>query len=339
VQGPLPREPGNARLEKYIALTSASAEAGGAKPVGFASFASYGLNEYALGVREQAPKISFLQEAYKSLRIVGRVGASQAARRLHEKKAPAATSVAEPSRVAMLSQLAAKARGPIVNEADAKTILGAFGIGVPPERKVVTLEDALRAADEIGYPVVLKFLSSAVLHKSDIGGVHLNLRSAQDLRRAFDLTRASLRRHSVREEGYLVAQFVEGGAEMALGIHNDPEVGPLVMVGAGGVLLELMKDVEFGAVPLTHTVAQAMVRRLKSHKLLTGFRGKPPLDVDALCSAMVQLGQLAVDCSGIVESVDINPLVVMPRGCVALDAAIVLKPRPAEHAKPAAANG
>jgi succinyl-CoA synthetase beta subunit len=187
--------------------------------------------------------------------------------------------------------------------------------------------------------VVLKFLSSVVLHKSDIGGVHLNLQSAEDLRGAFDLVHASLRRHRVREEGYLVAPFVEGGVEMALGIHHDPEVGPLVMVGAGGVLLELIKDVEFGAVPLAHATAEAMVRRLKSHKLLTGFRDKPPLDVDALCSAMVQLGQLAADCSGLVESIDVNPLVVMPKGCVALDAAIVLKPRSAEHARPAAANG
>ena len=151
------------------------------------------------------------------------------------------------------------------------------------------------------------------------------MRTPEDLRRAFDTLRIDLQRHGVREEGYLVAQFIDGGVEMALGIHNDPEVGPLVMVGAGGVLLEVIKDVEFSAPPIDQAIARNMIGRLKSYKLLTGFRGKPPLDIDALCSAVIQVARLAEDCGDIIQSVDINPLVVLPNGCLALDAAIILR--------------
>lgn len=327
VQGPLPREPGSVRQEKYIALGNAFAAGGGKKPVAFLSFASYGLTDHALGVRAQAPNLSFLQETYKSLRSIGRLGASLEAQRIRkqaEGRLRVVASAERNSRVAAVSELARKG-GPIVNEANAKAVLAHYGIRTPPEQVVYSLQDALQAADEIGYPVVFKLLSSDVLHKSDIGGVHLALRSPEDLQRAFETTRGNLQRRGLREEGYLVAQFVEGGVEMALGIHNDPEVGPLIMVGAGGLLLELMNDVAFSAPPIDEAAARSMVQRLKSHKLLTGFRGNPPLDVDALCSAIVQLGSLAEECGHFIESVDINPVVVLPEGCLALDAAIVLR--------------
>lgn len=335
VQGSIPREAGSPRSEKYIALTNAFAESGNRKPVAFTSFASYGLTEYALDLRSQAPKVSFLQEAYKTLRAVGRVGASVQARRLRdgdqERLFDAASSAERAKRRAQISGLIGKTGGQILNEADAKTLLTCYGIKSPAERVVGTLEQALRAAEEIGYPVVLKFLSSEVLHKSDIGGVQLGIRTPDDLRRAFDTLRANVQQHGVRDEGYLVAQFVEGGAEMALGIHNDPEVGPLVMAGAGGVLLELIKDVEFGAPPISLAMANAMVDRLKSKKLLTGFRGKPPLDINAFCLAITQLATLATECGDLIQSIDINPLVVLPNGCLALDAAIVLKGNQSSH--------
>jgi acyl-CoA synthetase (NDP forming) len=273
--------------------------------------------------------VSFLQEAYKSLRAVGRIGESIEAQRLrsHAERQPGskAMSAERASAIAKISELKAKSSGQLLNEADAKAILASYGIRTPAERVVRTSEEAVQAAGEIGYPVVLKFLSSEVLHKSDIGGVHLGIRTPEELRHAFEAVRGNIQRHGIREEGYLVAQFIEGGAEMALGIHNDPEVGPLVMVGAGGVLLELIKDVEFSSPPVSLAMAHAMVGRLKSHKLLTGFRGKPPLDIDALCSAITQVAAIAEDCGDVIQSIDINPLVVLADGCLALDAAIVLK--------------
>ena len=335
VQGSIPREAGSPRAEKYIGLTNAFAEGGNRKPIAFTSFASYGLTEYALGLRSQAPKVSFLQEAYKSLCAVGRVGAGVQARALREqdKERPSetASSAEKAKRMARVADLIGKKGGQILNEADAKTLLASYGIKSPAERVVGTLDDALRAAAEIGYPVVLKLLSSEVLHKSDIGGVQLGIRTPDELRTAFDTLRANVQRHGVRDEGYLVAQFVEGGVEMALGIHNDPEVGPLVMAGAGGVLLELIKDVEFGAPPISLAMANAMVDRLKSKKLLTGFRGKPPLDIGSFCLAITQLATLAAECGDLIQSIDINPLVVLPNGCLALDAAIVLKGNQSSH--------
>ncbi len=331
VQGPLPRVPGSPRNEKYIALGNAFAASRATKPIAYTSFASYGLTDYALGLRAQAPRLSFLQEGFKSLRAIGRVGAAAAARRRREaaERQPGAgmTPKERASRIARVSELVKASDGPILNEADAKKVLSCYGIPTPLERVVNSLEEALHAADEIGYPVVLKFISSTVLHKSDIGGVHLDIRTHQDLSRAFEMLRTNARVHGVPEEGYLVAQFIAGGVEMALGIHNDPEVGPLVMVGAGGVLLELIKDVEFIAPPVNVTLANEAIRRLKSHKLLSGFRGRPPLDTNALCSAMTQLAALAEECGGLILSVDINPIVVLPQGCIAVDAAIVLKGR------------
>ena len=331
VQGPLPREAGSPRLEKYIALTSAFVAGDDRKPVAFVSFASYGLTDYARDIRAQAPKVSFLQEAYKSLRAVARVGASAEAQQLRiiAQQRVSAPGPGRGERIARVASLADKTTGHIVNEANAKGFLAQYGIQIPAEHAVRTLEEALQTAQEIGYPVVLKFLSSEILHKSDIGGVQLGIRTPDDLRRGFEALRQNLQRHGVREDGYLIAAFIEGGVEMALGIHNDPEVGPLVMVGAGGVLLELIKDVEFRAPPIDRAVAHDMVSRLKSYRLLTGFRGKPALDVDALCSAIVQLSAVAEDCGDLIQSIDINPILVLPKGCLALDAAIVLAGDPA----------
>jgi acetyltransferase len=329
VQGSLPREPGSARMEKYIALCSAFAESGDKKPVAFTSFASYGLTDYSLQIREKAPKVSFLQEAYKTLRAVGRVGQaieSQAMRAQAEQRLAAEkSSAARALRAARASELLANASGRVVNEAEAKAILASYGIRSPDERVVANLDEALKVARDIGYPVVLKLVSSEVLHKSDMGGVHLDLRTPEKLQSAFESLRENVARNGIREEGYLVAQYVDGGAEMALGIHNDPEVGPLVMVGAGGIFLELIKDVEFRAPPVDIDIARDMVSRLSMRKLLAGYRGKPALDIEALCLAVTQLASFAEDCGDLIDSVDVNPLIVQVNGCLALDAAIVLK--------------
>ena len=144
VQGPLPREPGSARLEKYIALSDAFAAGGKNKPVAFTSLASYGLSDYALEIRARAPKVSFLQEAYKSLRAIGRVGASIEAQRLrkHAEKPGGVISAERASSLAMVRERVGKSRGKIVNEADAKAILAAYGIRAPSERVVGSLDEA-----------------------------------------------------------------------------------------------------------------------------------------------------------------------------------------------------
>jgi hypothetical protein len=135
----------------------------------------------------------------------------------------------------------------------------------------------------------------------------------------------ALRQHDLA--GMLVCRQVSGGVELVLGLNRDPEMGAVVMAGSGGVLLELVKDVTFGAPPITRDKARDMLSRLRGAKLLQGYRGSPPCDVEAAVDALVALGELAVDLADVVESVDINPFVALPQGGLALDGLIVLRRR------------
>ncbi len=191
------------------------------------------------------------------------------------------------------------------------------------------MDEALRAAREIGYPLVLKLVAADVQHKSDIGGVVLGIRDDNELRAAYarvaqNLVRA---RPGARLEQVLLAQQVAGGVELVLGVQRDPEIGPVLMFGTGGVLLELSRDVSFGAVPLSRWQAQAMLERTSAGALLQGYRGAPPADTDSVLAAMLALGRLAHDLGDRVESIDINPFVALPahQGALALDALVVLR--------------
>jgi acyl-CoA synthetase (NDP forming) len=192
-----------------------------------------------------------------------------------------------------------------------------------------TQAEAVRRASEIGYPVVLKLVSANVTHKSDIGGVMLNIANERDLRAAYAKLAHNLERARPGEKlnQVLVAQQVSGGVELVLGVQRDPEIGPVTMFGTGGVLLELTKDVAFGAVPLPDWQARAMIERTAAGKLLKGYRGAPPCDETAVLLALNALGRLAHDLGDRIESIDINPLVAMPagEGAVALDALVVLR--------------
>jgi hypothetical protein len=168
-----------------------------------------------------------------------------------------------------------------------------------------------------------------VTHKSDIGGVILGITSEKELRSAY----ARLEQNFARAQAgakltqALVAQQISGGVELVLGVQRDPEVGPVLMFGSGGVLLELTKDVSFGAVPLPAWQAKAMIERTTAGRLLKGYRGASACDEASVLAALTALGRLAHDLADQIESVDINPLVALPEGqaAVALDALVVLR--------------
>ena len=213
--------------------------------------------------------------------------------------------------------------GPI-NEADAKRLLGAAGIPFAPEKMARTREEAVAAAQDIGFPVVLKVLSGDIAHKSEAGGVVLALRNADEVARGFDamMVRVAERAPKARLEGALVARMIEGGVETVIGVKRDAVFGPVVMFGLGGVYVEVLKDVTLRLAPVDRDAARAMIREIKGIALLTGARGKPSADLEALADALVKMSHFAAAHPN-VESAEINPFIALPKGGVAVDALIM----------------
>ena len=214
-----------------------------------------------------------------------------------------------------------------IGDAEARAILEAYGFPVPPSRLAATPEEAIEAAEEMGYPVVLKVASPDILHKTDVGGVKLNLRSPDDVRDAFDLIvyRATRYVPGARIWGCLVQKMTPPGREVLIGMSRDPQFGPLVAFGLGGIYVEALKDVVFRVAPFSRAEAEEMIREIRSYALLGGVRGEPPADHEAIADALCRVGQLVTDFPEIVE-LDINPLMVFDegRGAVALDMRLVL---------------
>lgn len=214
-------------------------------------------------------------------------------------------------------------------EAEGKRILAAAGVPAVPEKACVSVADAVAAAEAFGYPVVAKILSPDILHKSEIGGVILDLASADAVRDAHAtlLARAAERAPGARIEGVLIAKQIKGAVEMALGVARDPVFGPVAMVGLGGVFIEILKDVSFRRCPFGDAEAEAMIRSLKGFPLLDGARGRPKADVKALASALSALSRFAAGAGDRLASVDVNPLLVLPegQGAFAADAVIEIE--------------
>lgn len=214
-----------------------------------------------------------------------------------------------------------------IGDAEARAILQAYNFPIPPSRLGATPDEAIAAAEEMGYPVVLKIASPDILHKTDVGGVRLNLRSPGDVRDAFDLIvyRASRYVPGARIWGCLVQKMVPPGREVLIGISRDPQFGPLVAFGLGGIYVEALKDVVFRVAPFGPEEAAEMIREIRSYPLLEGVRGEPPADHTALVDALCRVSQLVTDFPEIAE-LDINPLIVYEegRGAIALDMRLVL---------------
>jgi len=211
------------------------------------------------------------------------------------------------------------------DEAAALAILAEAGIPVMPHRLVRSAAEAEAAATALGLPAVLKIVSPDITHKSDVGGVVLNLASAEAVRRAYDEVTAGVGRAvpGARIAGCLVAPMVTGGVEIILGAQWDPAFGPVVMLGLGGIFVEAMKDVTFRLAPFDEVEARRMIGELRALPVLKGLRGRPPADLAALAEALVRLSRFAAAQGPALQSLDINPFLVLPKGAMALDAVIV----------------
>jgi acyl-CoA synthetase (NDP forming) len=216
------------------------------------------------------------------------------------------------------------------NEFHAKKALAAAGISVPREEIVSSVDDAVRSARAAGYPVVLKIASEDIAHKTEIGGVALNLQEDEAVRRAYERLMDNARRHAphARLDGVLVAPMASGGVELIAGVSRDPVFGPVVMVGFGGIYAEILKDVAVQVAPVSQEEALRMIRSLRMFPLLDGPRGQPKADVAAAARTVAMLSEFACRHAADVAEIDMNPILVRPRGegVLVLDALMVPNP-------------
>jgi acetate---CoA ligase (ADP-forming) len=228
---------------------------------------------------------------------------------------------------AVLDRVRAEGRVTI-GDAEARDILGAYRIPLPKSVVAATPDDAVAAAEQIGYPVVMKIASPDILHKTDIGAVKLNISSASEVRDAFDLLVYRSKRHmpDAMIWGCQVQQMVKGGREVIIGMNRDPQFGPLLMYGLGGIYVEALKDVTFRVAPIDRRQAREMLPEIRSFNLLRGVRGEKPADLEAVADTLVRVSRLVTDFPEIVE-MDINPLMVFPagQGVLGIDARFALQ--------------
>lgn len=216
-----------------------------------------------------------------------------------------------------------------LSEARALAALQAAGIPVMSYQVATNGVEAIAAAEQFGFPVVAKIVSPDILHKTEIGGVLLDLGDKDQVGKAFDelMARARQAKPHARIEGVLIAPMIRGGVECILGVQRDPVFGPVVMFGLGGILVEALRDVSFRLAPFGKAEACRMIDSIKARRVLDGWRGAPPADIDALSDALVALSHYAAAAGDKLESIDINPFVVLSKGngATALDAVLTVK--------------
>jgi acyl-CoA synthetase (NDP forming) len=208
-------------------------------------------------------------------------------------------------------------------------MLAAAGIPVTRTEVAQTPDQAAELAGAIGYPVVLKIVSEQILHKSDIGGVVLGLTDAASVRAAFGdiVARGQAAAGEAAVQGVSVQPEVPAGTEVIVGLLTDPQFGPVVMVGLGGIFVEVFKDVSLRVAPVDHEMAMGMIKEIKGYPILKGVRGKAGVDLEALASVIVNTSRLMMAEQNVLE-LDINPVMAYEEGALAVDARALLEDEP-----------
>ena len=219
----------------------------------------------------------------------------------------------------------------VITEESSKEILSEYGIKVPQYALVTSSDEAVKKSKEIGFPLVAKIVSADILHKTELGGVKVGLRSEDEVKKAFDDMYHRLK-EKFDVKGVLLEKMVPNGVELIIGLQNDSQFGPSIMVGLGGIYTELLRDVTFRVLPITKDDAIKMLNSLRGRDILKGFRGSKTVNMDMISDAIVNIGTLGVDLAGKYESIDFNPVVVYPDGYFVVDAKIILKEKSSDDA-------
>ena len=214
----------------------------------------------------------------------------------------------------------------VLMEPEAKRLCSEYGIPVPRFKLARSVEEAVGHAEEIGYPVVLKVVSPQVVHKTDVGGVVLGVSDAEQVRNAYSrVVENTLRKlPSAEIVGVLVEEQAREGVEVIVGAFKDEQFGQTVMFGLGGVFVEVLDDVSFRVAPVSEEDAEEMVREIRGYRILKGYRGRPPADLEAIKSIIVNVSRMVMELQEIRE-VDLNPIYVYERGAVAVDVRVILE--------------
>lgn len=210
----------------------------------------------------------------------------------------------------------------VLTEFESKELLEEIGIVVPDQSLTSSKEETLSAAEKIGFPVVLKLMAEDVIHKSDTGAVKLNLKTKEEVEEAYD----ALMKIPAQAEKKISVQNMadEPITELIIGMTTDPQFGPALMFGIGGILVELLEDVSFRIAPITEYDANEMIKEIKGFPILDGYRGKPKADLDAIVKTLLKISDLVVKHEEINE-MDLNPVFIYEQGLICVDARIILK--------------
>lgn len=213
----------------------------------------------------------------------------------------------------------------LLTEDDAAEVLKNYGIPTVNMQVVTSADEATKAADKIGYPVVMKVVSQDIAHKTDVGGIVLSIHSSSEASEAYSSIMQNVKKQlpNANIKGVLVAPMIAGGEEVILGMKRDPSFGPVLMFGMGGILVEVYRDVSFRVAPVSPEDVTTMIEQIKGYPLLTDFRGRKAKDVEMLKECIMRLSQLVMECEQIKE-LDINPLLVLEEGCYVVDAKIIV---------------
>jgi len=224
-----------------------------------------------------------------------------------------------------LSQVCKEGRKSLL-ETEAKTVCMEYGIPVTKFELARSEEEAVKFADAIGFPTVLKIVSSDIIHKSDVGGVIVGLKNSDDVRHGYNQILQNVKKHDpkARIAGVLVQEMAPPSTEVIVGAIKDPQFGPAIMFGLGGVFVEVLKDVTFRIAPITEDDACDMISEVKAYPLLKGYRNTPPADIEAIEKILLSTSRLVTDCMEIKE-LDLNPVIVYEKGAKTVDARIILE--------------
>ena len=297
------------------------------KPI-LASFAG---RDWPIDLPEPAECVPVYRFPEAAARALGHAASRAAWLRRPAGELPAFSDIDLPATQAIVQRALEREQSPWLTPDEVNAILGAYRLPRPRSMVVHSAKEAADAAQQLGTPVVLKLISKTVLHKTDVGGVHLDVRSPEQAAQAYRAIEQSLHAHGLGDafDGALVQEMVTGGVECLIGLVNDPLFGPLLAFGLGGTVAEVMGDVAFRLHPLTDVDADELLGSVKAARLLAGYRGAPPADMSALRDLLLRVSQLVEDVPEVAE-LDLNPVIALPagQGVLALDARIRLE-RPA----------